>query len=215
MSHTALETLDPTPDWWSAPASWAECRRLLPGHPWLGQPGLHAAVSRGDIWVLAADVLARKIRRTVGKPQDYDLFKVDRPAMLATGSGGPVPVADLASDRTASGGEVAVLAAGTLLRVADITGYWDGGCVWPMASEDLELALPGGTVHLMLETYGVIADTWGADSPWSDTVCWSDIMTAAVIVPASHPFAHDVALVAATLERIAEACGEPGVARLT
>ena len=59
----------------------------------------------------------------------------------------------------------------------------------------------------MLETYGVMADSRVGDSPWSDTVGWGDIMIAAVIVPADHPFAREASLVTASLERIDEACG--------
>ncbi len=93
-----------------------------------------------------------------------------------------------------------------LVRVADISGYVDFGCAWPGVGEHLEFELPGGSVHVKLETYGAMAETRDPDGPWFDQVRWCDIMVAAVIVPASHPFARDPALVAAALERIDEAC---------
>ena len=176
------------PVWWSAPSSWAECRRLLPTHSWLGEGGSNLSVSRGDIWVVLADVLTRRIGRHTRGPLSFDVFKVERPTTL------PNTVA-------------AVLPVGTVMRVADISGYVDFGCGWPGVGEHLDFELPGGSVHVTLETHEAAADTRDASGPWSDVVRWGDIMAAAVIVPASHSFARDPALVAATLERIEGAGG--------
>lgn len=175
-----------TPAWWSARSTWAECLRLLPGHPWLGEPGSHRRASRGDDWAVLADVRTRWSGRNARGPQPYDLLRVEG---LATGAAGGADV----------------LRAGTPLRVSDVSGYVDWGCGWPGVGDYIEFELPGGGARVTLETHEASADTRDIDGPWSDDVRWRDIMAAAVIVPASHPFARDPALVAAALERIEEA----------
>ena len=174
------------PPWWPARSTWSECRRLLPDHAWLGKPGSHRGASRDETWVVMADVLTRRIGRNNRGPQAYDLLRVERLATSATEVAG-------------------ALGAGTLLRVSDISGYVDWGCGWPGVGDDIEFEMPGGLTRVTLETHEASADTRDIDGPWSDVVRWGDIMAAAVIVPASHPFARNPTLVAAALGRIEEA----------
>ena len=128
--------------------------------------------------------MVRLGRRTRGS-EAFKLLRIKRPATL---------VAE---------GEV-VFPTGTLLRVADIGGYSDPGCAWPGVGDHIEFELPGGSAHALLTTFEMVAETRASDGPWLDQVHWGDIMAAAGIVPASHPFARDPGLLAAALERIEE-----------
>lgn len=187
---TAAWPSDGSPSWWRVGSTWAECRRLLPDHPWLGEPGLgepgsHRHVSRGDIWVVTADVLARRTGRNARHSRPYDRFEFDT---LATSAA--------AAD---------VIRGGTLLRVSEIGGYQDPGCAWPSVGRYIEFELPGGGARVRVQTHAASAVTRDSSGSWSDEIRWCDMMAAAVIVPANHPFARNSALLAVALGRIGEA----------
>lgn len=170
---------------WAASSSWAECRRLLPGHPWLGRQGSHLSISRGDVWVVAAGVAMLRLGRRRRGSEAVDLLRITRPASIA------------------AEGELC-LPAGTLLHVADIGGYSDPGCAWPGVGDHIEFELPGGSAHALLTTFEMVAATRDSDGPWPDMVDWGQIMASAGIVPAGHPFARDRGPLATALARIEE-----------